>query len=158
MREIANKQESSAQSIRNFYIDGPTWTNSNKPSANEPNTSNSTATQEELARYVACVFAPSDVVEVRRLPSGKSSWHLAGELAKSAESLVRDNQHGQHIYVGANPTNQAGDAGLEMQLEEAKALRDAPKIEGAGDTGYVHPMAQIVHTTLPRNGGMNGME
>ena len=41
-------------------------------------------------------------------------------------------------------TNQAGDAGLEMQLEEAKALRDAPKIEGAGDTGYVHPMAQIV--------------
>ncbi len=68
MREIANKQESGAQSIRNFYIDGPTWTNSNKPSANKPNISNSTATtQEELARYVACVFAPTDVVEVRRL-------------------------------------------------------------------------------------------
>jgi len=109
MREIANKQESDAQSIRNFYIDGSTWTNSNKPSANEPNTSNSTSTtQEELARYVACVFAPMDVVEVRRLPSGKSTWHQAGKLAETTESLVRDNQHGQHIYVGANPRRARG--------------------------------------------------
>jgi len=109
MREIANKQESSAQSIRNFYIDEPTWTNSNKPSANKPNTSNPTATtQEELARYVACVFAPTDVVEVRRLPSGKSTWHLAGKLAEAAESLVQENRQRQHIYAGVNPRRAKG--------------------------------------------------
>ncbi|MCP4261016.1 MAG: hypothetical protein GY774_26420 [Planctomycetes bacterium] len=108
MQEIANKQESSAQRIRKFYIAGPTWTNSDKPSANKPNTSNSTATQEEVARYVACVFAPTDVVEVRRLPSGKSTWHQAGKLAEATESLVQDNQLGQHIYVGANPRRARG--------------------------------------------------
>ena len=108
MSEIANKQESGAQSIREFYIAGSTWTNSDKPSANKPNTSNSTATQEEIARYVACVFAPTDVVEVRQLPSGKSTWHQAGKLAEATESLVHDNQHGQHIYVGANPRRVQG--------------------------------------------------
>jgi len=108
MREIANKQESSAQNVRKFYIAEPTWTRSDKPSANKPNTSNSTATQEELARYVACVFAPMDVVEVRRLPSGKSTWHQAGKLAEATESLVQDNQREQHIYVGANPRNARG--------------------------------------------------
>ena len=80
-----------------------------KPPANKPNTSNSTATtQEELARYVACVFAPMDVVEVRRLPSGKSTWHQAGKLAEAAESFVQDNQREQHIYVGANPRRARG--------------------------------------------------
>lgn len=71
--------------------------------ANSQNTSRSAATsRDELTRYAACVFEPADTVEVRRLPSGKSTWHRAGELAKVAESLVRDNQHGQHVYVGAN--------------------------------------------------------
>jgi len=109
MREIANKQESGAQSIRNFHIAGPTWTNSDKASASKQNNSNSTATtQEELARYVASVFEPTDVVEVRRLPSGKSTWHQAGKLAEATESLVQDNQRKQHIYVGANPRRARG--------------------------------------------------
>jgi hypothetical protein len=30
MREIANKQESGAQSVRKFYIAGSTWTNSER--------------------------------------------------------------------------------------------------------------------------------
>jgi len=63
---------------------------------------------EELIRYAACVFEPTDIVEVRRLPSGKSTWHRAGELVKAAESLVQDNQQNQHIYVGANPRQAEG--------------------------------------------------
>jgi hypothetical protein len=108
MREIVNKQESSGQSIRKFNIAEPTWTRSDKPSANKPNTSNSTATQEEVARYVTCVFAPTDTIEVRRLPSGTSSWHKGGELIEAVESLFQDNQLGQHIYVGANPRRTRG--------------------------------------------------
>lgn len=74
------------------------------PRMNRRNISGSTTiTQEELACYAASVFGPTDVVEVRRLPCGRSSWHQAGKLAEAAESLVQDNQHNQHIYVGANP-------------------------------------------------------
>jgi hypothetical protein len=70
--------------------------------------SSTTIAREELCRYAACVFEPTDVVEVRRLPCGQSSWHRAGELSEAAESLFHDNQHGQHIYVGANPRRAPG--------------------------------------------------
>ena len=73
------------------------------------NTNRSTTTaEEELARYAACVFEPEDIVEVRELPSGQSIWHHAGKLAEAAESLFYDNQHGQHIYAGANPRRRWG--------------------------------------------------
>lgn len=61
------------------------------------------ATQEELARYAACIFRPMDLVEVRRLPCGQSTWHRAAKLADAAEALLGDNECGQHIYAGANP-------------------------------------------------------
>jgi len=67
-----------------------------------------TTLQDQLTRYTNCVFEPVDTVEVRRLPFGISTWHQAGELAKVAESLAQDNQHGQHIYVGANPRRVKG--------------------------------------------------
>ncbi len=63
---------------------------------------------DQIVRYTACVFEPTDMVEIRRLPSGKSTWHRAGEIVKVAESMVRDNQQNQHIYVGANPRKAEG--------------------------------------------------
>lgn len=113
MREIANKQESSDQKVRKLHIAESTWTNGeenqNKSSTGKQNISESTATtQKQLARYVACVFAPTDVVEVRRLPSGKSTWHQADKLTEAKESFIQDNQRKQHIYVGANPRRARG--------------------------------------------------
>lgn len=70
--------------------------------------SSATTAEKQLARYAACVFKLADVVEVRRLPSGQSTWHRAGKLAEVAESLLNDNQHSQHIYVGANPRRAQG--------------------------------------------------
>ena len=67
-----------------------------------------TTVQEELARYAACVFELSDIVEVRRLPSGKSTWHLARKLIDVVESVIWDNKEKQHIYVGANPRRVRG--------------------------------------------------
>lgn len=64
--------------------------------------------RQELARYAACVFEPTDVVEVRRLPSGRSTWYQAGNLAEAAQSLFGDNQHGEHVYAGANPRRVRG--------------------------------------------------
>jgi hypothetical protein len=67
-----------------------------------------TTTQKELAHFTACVFEPTDIVEVRRLPSGKSTWHQADKLAEAAESLVQENRQRQHIYAGANPRRAKG--------------------------------------------------
>jgi hypothetical protein len=70
--------------------------------------SSATTAREEIARYVACVFEPADIVEVRRLPSGHSSWHEASELPEAVMSLFNDNQHKEHIYIGANPRRLRG--------------------------------------------------
>lgn len=79
------------------------------PQVNCQNVKGFTATaREEVARYAACVFEPTDIVEVRELPCGRSTWHEAGKLAEAAESLFCDNQHSQHIYVGANPRRAEG--------------------------------------------------
>jgi len=65
-------------------------------------------TQDELGRYAACVFEPNDIVELRLLPSGKSTWYKAGKLAEAAELLVNENQNSQHIYASANPRRANG--------------------------------------------------
>lgn len=70
--------------------------------------SSATIAREEVARYAACVFKPTDIVEVRRLPCGRSTWHKASELSEAAESLFHDNEHSQHICVGANPRRAQG--------------------------------------------------
>lgn len=79
-----------------------------KAPANSQKTSSIATTQDELAHYTACVFEPTDIVEIRQLPSGKSTWHQASKLTEAAESLLHDNQHSQHIYVGANPRRVRG--------------------------------------------------
>lgn len=79
------------------------------PRMNQQNiNSSATITREELACYAACVFRPTDVIEVRRLPCGRSTWHQAGKLAEAADFLFYDNHHSQHIYVGANPRRVRG--------------------------------------------------
>jgi len=57
------------------------------------------AAQEAVAHYAACVFEPNDIVEVRRLPCGRSTWHRAGKLSQTIHDLIFENQQGQHIYV-----------------------------------------------------------
>jgi len=72
--------------------------------ANSQSRSNpAAAAQEAAAQYAACVFEPKDVVEVRRLPCGRSTWHRADTLSEVVRELIRENRQGQHIYVGANP-------------------------------------------------------
>jgi len=70
--------------------------------------SSTDSARDELARYTACVFEPTDIIEIRRLPSGKCTWHQAGELAAAVESLAWDNQQKQHIYIGANTRRARG--------------------------------------------------
>lgn len=64
--------------------------------------------QDDIERYVACVFEPDDLVEVRRIPSGQSSWQPAAELPAHFDTLLNENQAGQSIYLGANPRRRRG--------------------------------------------------
>jgi hypothetical protein len=62
-------------------------------------------TAAEVTRFVECVFDPSDIVEVRLLPSGQSDWFRAPALADPAnvERFQKLNDGGEHIFVGVNP-------------------------------------------------------
>ncbi|HVP42790.1 MAG TPA: hypothetical protein VMS96_05130, partial [Terriglobales bacterium] len=51
---------------------------------------------------------PDDLVEVRRIPSKRSTWCRASELPGKSGALEADNAAGQNIYVGANPRCASG--------------------------------------------------
>ena len=67
-------------------------------------------TGEQVARFVECVFDPSDLVEVRLLPSGQSDWFRAPALADPAnvERFQKANDGGEHVHVGVNPRSGHG--------------------------------------------------
>jgi hypothetical protein len=64
-------------------------------------------TREQVAQFTSAIFDADDIVEVRRLPSGASTWHLAGELADHVEAFRKDNRQ-NHIFFGANPRTARG--------------------------------------------------
>ncbi len=61
----------------------------------------------QLADFAACVFAPDDVIEIRRLPSKRSSWHKASELGALADTLTAENAD-DNLYIGGNPRRDHG--------------------------------------------------
>lgn len=65
-------------------------------------------TQSQLAQFAECVFEPTDIVEIRFLPSGRSIWCVASEVRDKAAELQQANQAGEHIHVGANPRKTSG--------------------------------------------------
>jgi len=65
-------------------------------------------TTEQIEAFAGAIFAPDEIIEVRRLPSRHSTWHEAGELAAQAATLLRDNAAGENIYVGANSRKAVG--------------------------------------------------
>lgn len=64
---------------------------------------------DQLRGYRDCLFEPEDIIEIRRLPVARSTWHKASELPKIARRLLADNRASQNIYVGANPRKKRGD-------------------------------------------------
>ncbi len=64
--------------------------------------------RSQLETYALIVFEPDDIVEVRTLPNGRSYWYAARELVDQVELLLRNNNIGKNIYVGANPRKTKG--------------------------------------------------
>ena len=67
-----------------------------------------TGSSDQLSAFGSCVFADHDIVEVRRLPSGHSTWHRAAELAGEAETLTGENANRENMLAGANPRTKVG--------------------------------------------------
>jgi hypothetical protein len=60
----------------------------------------SRTTALQLQRFADCLFDPGDIVELRMLPSRKSTWLRADELSRQAHRLILANQAGQTTYCG----------------------------------------------------------
>lgn len=65
-------------------------------------------TPESIELYVACLYEPDDLLELRILPRRHSEWHEAEKLASQSARLIADNCAGQNIYVGVNPRHSHG--------------------------------------------------
>jgi len=109
-------------------------------------------TEQQLQDFMSALWEPDDIVEIRRLPSGRSTWHRTAELAAPdvVGELLKENAAGQSIYVGANPRRtvggtKAGDVALarclfvdldHMTLEDARqrlqGLPEPTAIIGSG--------------------------
>lgn len=55
-----------------------------------------------------CLFESTDLIELRRVPSGKRTWVVPGELEALATDLATENKAGNHIFFGANPRKEVG--------------------------------------------------
>ena len=61
----------------------------------------------QLTLFARCIYEPDDVIEIRRLPSKRSTWHTASELADLGDALLQDAVE-DNLYVGINPRKAAG--------------------------------------------------
>jgi len=67
-------------------------------------------TTEAIKKYVSCVFAQGDWVELRLIQTGQvqKQWWKAENLLEVLPDMVEMNKHGWHIYAGANPRKDYG--------------------------------------------------
>lgn len=71
----------------------------------------------QLARFAECVYEAADIIGIRRLPSGRSTWHVAAELPELLAQLKADNVNGQGVHVGINPrTRRGGTKTVDVRL------------------------------------------
>lgn len=61
----------------------------------------------DIELFAACVFEPTDIIELRFLPKAESQFVTAQRLTLLNGSLTRQNET-QNIYVGANPRTAKG--------------------------------------------------
>ncbi len=89
----------------------------------------------QVAQFVAALFEPSDLIEIRTLPPRINRWLSAENLASRLSNLIDANSKSVDIYVGANPRNRQG--GTADAVARANALFadfDNTSIEEARDS------------------------
>jgi hypothetical protein len=75
----------------------------------------------QVETFLSVLFAPTDLVEIRVLPSGRQYWRPAREVPELVNELSFANTQGQQdIYFGANPRMR--DGGEETDVALARSL------------------------------------
>lgn len=73
-------------------------------------------TSQDVGKFVAALFEPDDLVEVRLLPGKVQDYVAAESLVDHVPKWIEQNNAGQHIYFGANPRKQRGGTTKDVAL------------------------------------------
>ena len=68
------------------------------------------------AQFMAAIFEPDDLVEVRLIPRGRRLFTKASEIALLDRDLEHANANGKNVYVGANPRRRKGGKAADVAL------------------------------------------
>lgn len=71
-------------------------------------------------RFLACLFDPADLVEVRLIPQRRTLFRRADRLTELDHELQDANMAGQHVYIGVNPRRRQG--GKRQDVAVARCL------------------------------------
>lgn len=108
---------------------------------------------EQIEKFVVCVYAPDDWIELRALQEGKAKkdWTPAAALIQLAEKLQKLNADGWNIYAGPNPRKEKGQSGDEAVKLCRCLFADFDDVAGSA---VISPadivLAQIEEKHLPK--------
>jgi hypothetical protein len=71
---------------------------------------------EMVSDFIAAIFDPEDLVEIRMLPSGKREWVKASGFIDLVPMLESNNLDGQNIFFGANPRKRKGGQAKDVAI------------------------------------------
>ncbi|HNQ24014.1 MAG TPA: AAA family ATPase [Phycisphaerae bacterium] len=72
-----------------------------------------------ITTFLECLFEPTDLVEIRLLPSRRSLFRTAERVPDLDGELVAANEHGQHVFIGVNPRLREGGKAQDVALARA---------------------------------------
>ena len=79
-------------------------------------------------QFIASVFEPDDLVEVRLIPRKSCLFRMASEVTALDPQLDQASSEGQHVYIGANPREREGGTAQDVALARCLFV-DLDKIE-----------------------------
>lgn len=112
-------------------------------------------TIEQIRLYVACVFEPMDIVEVRAIASGgrvRKFWRNAQDLPGLVPELERLNGQGYNVYCGPNSRRTKGLSGDANVLFCRTLFVDFDGVEpgdGCGVWEFIEPRIEGAGLPMP---------
>ena len=67
-------------------------------------------------RFIACLFEPDDLVEIRLLPEKNRHFVKVSKITTLDDQLTRSNADGQNVYIGANPRRREAGKAKDIPL------------------------------------------
>lgn len=92
----------------------------------------------QVQKFLRVLFEREDFFEFRLLPSKRSIWQTLAEVDEQfIASLERENQAGQHIFIGVNPRIGIGQRGDDSVTLARALFADVDANQGGGDPAAI---------------------